>query len=89
MTAECARTHPSRKNKNAARVGHPEFHLPWVGNAGGGLKRISTLRYCRIQVDLTDGFTSDPRFLALSWSREERDRRAERLGKRPEIEGRT
>jgi len=28
-------SHPSGKNKDAARMGHPEFHLPWVGNAGG------------------------------------------------------
>jgi len=38
MTAECARTHPSRKNQYAARVGHPKFHPPWVGEAGGELK---------------------------------------------------
>ena len=31
-------THPSRKNKDAARVGHPEFHSSRVGEAGGELE---------------------------------------------------
>jgi hypothetical protein len=34
---KCVRAHPRRKNKDAPRVGHPEFHPPWVGNAGGEL----------------------------------------------------
>jgi hypothetical protein len=32
-------THPRRKNKDASRVGHPEFHAPRVGFAGGELIR--------------------------------------------------
>ena len=32
-----ARSHPSHKNKNVARVGHLKFHIPRVGEAGGGL----------------------------------------------------
>jgi hypothetical protein len=32
--------HPSRKNKNAARVGHP-FHPSRVGNTGAGLLQSS------------------------------------------------
>jgi putative ABC transport system ATP-binding protein len=39
MTAERAQTDPGRKNKNAARVGHPQFHLPRVGNAGEELEK--------------------------------------------------
>jgi hypothetical protein len=33
------RTHPRRKNKDAPRMGHPEFHAQRVGNTGGGLIR--------------------------------------------------
>jgi hypothetical protein len=32
-------SHPSGKNKDAARVGHPKFHPSRVGNIGGELRR--------------------------------------------------
>jgi hypothetical protein len=31
--------HPSHKNKNVARVGHPRFHPLGVGSAGGRLTK--------------------------------------------------
>jgi hypothetical protein len=32
-------SHPSDKNNDVRWMGHPQFHRPWVGEAGGRLKQ--------------------------------------------------
>jgi hypothetical protein len=36
--AKFVQSHPSHKNKNVARLGHPQFHPPRGSEAGGRLK---------------------------------------------------
>jgi hypothetical protein len=51
-------SHPCRKNKDAARMGHPKFHPARVGNAGGRL--LQNVSFPQPVESFCDNFRSSP-----------------------------